>query len=55
VIWDTSQSCNDGTCATVDSAVGTQYTKYKDLAGRTVTLTNHTAPIGMQPILLENQ
>jgi polysaccharide biosynthesis protein PslG len=54
-IWDTSKTCSNGTCTTVNVKVPTQYTKYTDIAGTVKTITNSTVPVGLKPIWLTNQ
>lgn len=53
-IWDTSQSCNNGVCTTVDQAVDPQFTHYRTLDGDRLGIKNNTVPIGAKPIWLEN-
>lgn len=55
-IWDTSQSCTNGSCSTSSFTFASPYVQYRDLAGNTTSLSGQTAvPIGAKPILLENQ
>jgi hypothetical protein len=51
-IWDTSQTCSDGNCATSKQSVSTAWTNYQDLTGTTNAITNGTVPVGIKPILL---
>jgi len=53
-VWDTSQSCNDGICTTVEYAVDSQYTNYRTLYGATVKVNGGKVPVGAKPILLQN-
>jgi hypothetical protein len=53
-VWDTAQSCANGTCTTSSYPVGTQFVQYRTLSGATVAITGSTVPIGYKPILLEN-
>ena len=53
-IWDTSQTCSDGTCTTTPQTVPSAYVQYRDLAGNVTPITNDTVPVGEKPILLEN-
>jgi len=55
VIWDSSQSCNGGVCTTGSQTVGVQYIKYRDLAGGSFSINNHTVTVGIKPVMLENQ
>lgn len=54
-IWDTSQSCSNGYCATNNMSVGSQYVHYLDITGNSHAITNATVPVGAKPIFLENQ
>lgn len=54
-IWDTSQNCSNGSCTTKSTKVGSQYLHYKDIAGVTHTINNSSVPVGVKPILLQNQ
>ncbi len=55
VIWDTSQSCDGGICTTANHTVSPLYVKYRDLAGGSVAINRHTVPLGIKPLILENQ
>jgi len=55
VIWDTSQSCTNGTCTTVDVSVDLKYSKNHDLAGNSGLVSNSTVAVGLKPIWLTNQ
>jgi uncharacterized protein YjdB len=52
VIWDTSQTCSDGSCATRNQNVSSTWTNYLDLTGSNHAITNGTAPVSIKPILL---
>jgi hypothetical protein len=52
-IWDTSQTCNNGTCTTTPVTADAAYVDYRDLAGGKTTIQNNTVPVGEKPILLE--
>jgi hypothetical protein len=54
-IWDTSQTCNAGTCTTSTQSVPSQFNAYLDLAGNTNAISGSTAPVGLKPILLFKQ
>jgi uncharacterized repeat protein (TIGR01451 family) len=53
-VWDTNSSylCSGGVCPTVNVAVPTHYTQYRDLKGDVTSITNHTVPVGSKPILV---
>jgi len=54
-VWDTSKTCGNGSCTTTNYAADPQFTKYRNLSGKIVTITGTVVPIGAKPILLENQ
>lgn len=51
-VWDTSQTCSNGSCTTSNQSVPAVWTNYQDLTGRNNAITNGTAPVGIKPILL---
>jgi hypothetical protein len=52
-IWDTSQTCSDGSCTTRNQSVSSIWTSYQDLTGTDhAIVTTGTVPVGLQPILL---
>jgi hypothetical protein len=55
VVWDVSQTCNNGLCTTSSFTVpsSAEYTQYQDVAGNTHNISGETVPIGAKPILLE--
>lgn len=55
VVWDTSQTCSNGVCTTNPYKVGAQYIQYRDLAGNVNPITGQSVPVGIKPILVENQ
>lgn len=53
LVWDTAQTCSNGSCTTSDFAAPSQYTEFDDLSGNTnQPITNGTVPIGAKPIRL---
>ena len=57
-VWDTSKSCSNGACTTSTytfPAASPNYIHYRDLAGKSHTISGKTVPIGYKPIFLENQ
>jgi len=54
IIWDDSQTCNNGTCTTSPQPAPSGFTDARDLAGNPVTITNGTVPVGLKPIIVEN-
>jgi len=51
-IWDTSQTCANGSCTTGNQTVSPTWTNYQDLTGTVHAITGGTVPVGIQPILL---
>jgi hypothetical protein len=54
-IWDTSQTCSNGSCTTSTQSVGSQYLHYLDLTGISHNVVGASVPVGAKPILLQNQ
>ena len=54
-VWDTSQTCSNGTCTSIGYKIGTQWKHYRTLTGGLVTVSGTMVPVGIRPILLENQ
>jgi hypothetical protein len=53
-VWDASQDCLKGTCATAAFTVPLGgYTFYRDLTGAETSISGSTVPLGAKPILLE--
>lgn len=53
-VWDTSQSCSNGSCTTSTYSPSATYTKCTDLAGNSATISSgNSVTIGARPILLE--
>lgn len=53
VIWDTSQSCSNGTCTTSPQAVSSSWGNYQDLTGTNNNIAaSGSAQVGLKPILL---
>jgi hypothetical protein len=54
VVWDASQTCNNGSCTTSSFSLPSspQFVQYQDLAGTTHAVSG-TVAIGAKPILLE--
>jgi hypothetical protein len=53
-VWDASQDCLKGTCATTAFTVPAGgYIEYRDLTDTVTTISGGTVPIGAKPILLE--
>src|SRR5579859_4834944 len=54
-VWDTSQTCNAGTCTTSSFSIPSGYDYFLDLTGLKTKATGSTLRIGIKPLLLENQ
>jgi len=54
IMWDTSQSCSNGSCTTANQVVGSQWSQYRDMttASSPITISGHVVPIGIKPVLL---
>ena len=55
IIWDDSQSCNNGSCTTSQQPVPAGTVRFRDLSGATTQVTGSSIPVGLKPIILENQ
>ena len=53
-VWDTSKTCEHGTCYTRQYTVDSQFVDYLTLDGAKFPIANNTVPIGAKPIWLEN-
>jgi hypothetical protein len=51
-IWDSSQTCSNGVCTTINVSAPAGFTSYLDLAGNKHSITNGSVPVGLKPILL---
>jgi hypothetical protein len=55
-VWDSNQTCANGTCTTSNFTPPSNMINYSDLSGDTTSITAGTAvPIGAKPIWLANQ
>jgi hypothetical protein len=52
LVWDTAQSCSNGTCTYSNYTFPSQYKWQTDLAGTKTKLSGKTVPIGYEPIFL---
>ncbi len=55
VVWDTAQSCSNGSCTTSNYTYPSTYKWQTDLTGTKKGLTETTVPIGYKPIFLTAQ
>jgi hypothetical protein len=54
IIWDDSQTCNNGQCTTSNQTAPSWATQYRDIAGNVTQITAGTVPVGLKPIIVEN-
>jgi hypothetical protein len=52
IVWDTAQSCSNGSCTTSKYTYPSQYSKKTDLTGTKSSLSGKTVSIGYKPLLL---
>lgn len=54
IMWDTAQSCADGSCTTANQIVASQWTEYQDAttASTPITISGHVVPVGIKPVVL---
>jgi cellulase (glycosyl hydrolase family 5) len=55
IVWDTAQTCSNGTCTTSKYTYSKTYTKKTDLTGTKTSLSGTTVSIGYKPILLTSK
>jgi hypothetical protein len=55
ILWDTSQTCANGSCSTANQPVATQWTQYQDMtvASTPIAISGGVVPVGIKPILLD--
>lgn len=53
-MWDTSQTCANGSCSTGNQVVSSEWTTYQDMttASSPLTISGSMVPVGIKPILL---
>jgi hypothetical protein len=54
-IWDTSQSCGNGSCSTLNVSIDSKYIRAHDLTGSSTAVANHSVAVGLKPVLVTNQ
>jgi Putative Ig domain len=54
IMWDTAQSCANGSCTTANQIVASQWTEYQDTttASTPITISGHVVPVGIKPVAL---
>ena len=55
IVWDTSQTCSQGTCTYSNYSYNSIYVQYVTVLGKVIQLSGGTVQIGYEPIFLENQ
>jgi hypothetical protein len=54
-VWNSSQTCLNTLCTTLQFTVPIGYIQYRDLSGTLKTVTGSQIPLGLKPILFENK
>ena len=54
IMWDTAQSCANGSCTTANQIVASQWTEYQDstTASTPIAISGHVVPVGIKPVVL---
>jgi hypothetical protein len=54
VMWDTSQTCANGSCSTGNQLVSSEWTTYQDMtiASTPITISGGIVPVGIKPVVL---
>jgi hypothetical protein len=54
VMWDTAQTCSNGSCTTSSQTVASSWETYQDMtsASTAATISGHAVPVGIKPIVL---
>jgi polysaccharide biosynthesis protein PslG len=56
IVWDTSQTCSNGTCGTTQYQFQGNYIGYRTIEdSNQIQISGKSVPIGAKPILLQNQ
>lgn len=55
IVWDDSQTCNNGVCTTTATTAPNGAVEFRDITGNTTQITGGTVPVGLKPILIDNQ
>ena len=55
IMWDTSQSCANGSCTTKNQTVGSQWTHYQDMttSSTRIVISGNVVPVGIKPVVLD--
>jgi hypothetical protein len=54
ILWDTAQSCANGSCTTGNQIVATNWTQYQDMttASTALEIYGNVVPVGIKPVVL---
>jgi len=54
VMWDTAQSCANGSCTTANQIVPSTWTQYQDMttASTPIAISGNVVPLGIKPVVL---
>jgi hypothetical protein len=52
IVWDTSQTCNNGVCTTAPYSPDKSYITQEDITGLKQPIKNDTVNLGIKPLLL---
>jgi len=55
IMWDDSQTCSGGVCTTSSHTAPAGAVKFRDIAGNATQINSGSVPIGLKPIIIENQ
>jgi len=55
IVWDDSQTCNAGICTTSSINAPSGAVKFRDIAGNATQISGGSVPIGLKPVIIENQ
>jgi Putative Ig domain len=55
VMWDTSQTCANGSCSTKNQTVSSSWSQYRDMttASTAISISGNSVPVGIKPVLLD--
>jgi hypothetical protein len=54
ILWDTAQSCANGSCTTANQVVSPNWTQYQDMtsASKPIGISGSVVPVGIKPVVL---
>jgi hypothetical protein len=55
IMWDTSQSCANGSCTTASQTVASKWSTYQEMtsANAAITVSGRIVPLGIKPVVLQ--